>query len=131
MDQFTEESLADHVENRHLLSHVIHVFHHDAILSSLLRRLDELPALFQRDRGGYLGGGVLAVPYGSEADRGVPLPGRCGIDQVPILRLADPFEVSFTARVCRMLPKFLSEPWYRKGRLFRQTVPSVEPFAGR
>ena len=104
VDQLAQEPGADHPQDGHLLAHVVDVLHHHAVLAGPLRGLHELPAFVQRDRGGDLGGGVLAVAHRGEADRDVPLPGGGGVDQVEVLGLAHPLEVALAAGVGRRLP---------------------------
>ena len=104
VDQLAQEPGADHPQDGHLLAHVVDVLHHHAVLAGLLGGLDELPAFVQGDRGGDLGGGVLAVAHRGEADRDVPLPGGGGVDQVEVLGRAHPLEVALAAGVGRRLP---------------------------
>ena len=65
----------------------------------LLRRLHELPALVHGDRGGDLGGGVLARAHCGQADGHVPLPRGRVVDQVQLLLVAHALEVPLAAGI--------------------------------
>ena len=66
-----------------------------------LRRLDQLPAVVQGVGGGDLGGRVLAVLHGRDADGDVPPPRGGVVDQVEILLRAEALEVGLAAGVER------------------------------
>ena len=132
VDQLAEEPGADHPEDGHLLAHVVDVLHHDAVLAGALRGLHELPALFEGDRGGDLGGGVLAVAHRGQEDRGMPLPGGGVVDQVEILGPAHALEVTLAPRVGGRLPlaRLPGHPAGRVARLLADIADGHQLHAG-
>src|SRR3546814_859355 len=88
MDNFTEISLAGHVQCQQFKEIITAVLQHHAMLAGLFRCFHQLPAIFQRGGNGYFANGMLIVFHGIYRHGYVPVPWRTNIDQVNIIPFA-------------------------------------------
>ena len=103
VDQFAKHPLAYHAEHQQLAFTVAAVFQHHAMPLRLLGRIDQLPALIQRDCGRHFDHGVLAVLHRADCHAHMPIPGRGNINHVDILAPAEVLEVGLALGIAGRL----------------------------
>lgn len=94
MDRFSEKPLFDHVHDSQFVIAVIAVFKHHAVTLSLLRSIDQFPAVGNSPGGGNLKHHMFAVLHGMDGDGDVQIGRRSDIHEINIVPLADFFQSS-------------------------------------
>src|SRR5439155_5550326 len=119
MQDLAEHPAADEIQDQHLTAVVAAVLHHDAVAPCTLGGLNEAPAILQCVCHRYFRGCVLSARHCGDADRDVPLPRRCGVDEVEVFLVAHTLEIARPARV-PLRP--------RKPRLFDDVLRALDLF---
>ena len=97
-EDFTEDACLCHGEGVEFVVVVAAVLKNHAVLASLLREVDELPALVKVHGGGHFDGSVLAILEGALSHGEVVIPVGSDIDEVDVGALAE-FHVTVLAGV--------------------------------
>jgi hypothetical protein len=96
---FAEHALTDHVQNQHLDLAVAAVLQHDAVLPGPFGRIDQVPALIERNRCGHLDSRVMSGIHRRHGHRHMPLPGCDHVDDIDVVPLTEILEIVFAGGV--------------------------------
>ena len=97
-DNFTEYAGLRHFEGAEFVVVVAAVFENHTVLASLLREVDEVPALLKVHGRGHFDGGVLAVLEGALSNGEMVVPVGCYVNEVDVGTLAE-FLIAVLAKV--------------------------------
>src|SRR5215212_5088603 len=75
------------------------VLHDQTMTTRTLRRVNNIPTIFERVRSRHFSPGVLSCSQSSEHLRSMPFPGRGNIDEIEIITRDESFEVSLSVAV--------------------------------
>ena len=94
-----QQALADHVEDRQVVAAIAPVLQHHVGHAGLFVRIDQFPALLERERRGHLAGGVLAGLHGIHRHRDMPLPRGRNDHRVEVVAGHHSLEVVLVPRI--------------------------------